>query len=339
MTIFIQQEYAERAMQHLLMYKKSIGKFSLVARCPICGDSRSNPHAARFKAYEYKNTIRVGCFRCSYNVTITSYMKEHRPDLYREFITEAYKPDFVSKKEPEVYKTKAVIKHIEQEDLLECTRLDKLPEDHPIIRYISNRMIPKDRYNRLFFTTNWPVVANSVKSGSYPIGCRPEARLVIPIYNKEGQIESIQGRSLNPKANSKYITIKKSEESSKIYGVDLIDPKKPVFVMEGPIDTLFIDNSIAITGGQLSVDEIPFNNPIFILDNEPFHEHTTKRYKYYIDQGCSVVLWDKSPWTESDVNDIIVKEGASAEEIMTYFKNNIVSGLMAELRFNNWKRI
>ena len=337
MTLFIQQEYAEKSMQHLLLYKKSNNVFKLTSRCPICGDSKSNPHATRFHAYIYKENVRMGCFRCGYNTTVASYMKQYRPDLFKEFVVHAYtKPQF----KPEVtYKTEAVIK-IKHIDALEnCTSLDKLPIEHPIIKYVKTRMIPKEKYHRLFFTTDWHSVANSIKEGSYPNSTRKEPRLVIPIYNKDGQIESVQGRSLNPKANSKYVTIKKNEESTKIYGADLIDDSKPVFVMEGALDTLFIENSIAITGGQMSVDEIPFNNLVFVLDNEPFHEHTTKRYKYYIDQGCSVVLWDKSPWKESDVNDIIVKEGATPEEITKYFNSNIVQGMMAELRFSYWKKI
>lgn len=337
MTLHIEQDYAEKVFIFLPMFKKSVGKFSLVARCPICGDSKKDEYMARFRAYEYKDRIRVGCFNCNYNATIVTFMKDHRADLYREFIVEAYKPQHKAKEQP-VYKTKAVIAYVENE-LDHCVRLDKLSENHPIIKYVSNRKIPKNKYNRLFFTTDWASVANSIKENSYPPESRKEPRLVIPIYNEKGKIESVQGRSLNPKAKSKYITIKHIEESTKIYGMDLIDKEKPVFVMEGCIDTLFIENSIAITGGQMSIDEIPYENAVFVLDNENRHPDTMRRYEYYINNGAKVVLWDRSNWSESDVNDMIVKEGATPEEISDYLNKNIVQGLMAELRFNKWKMV
>ncbi|MFP9170249.1 hypothetical protein ACLI2G_15875, partial [Enterococcus faecalis] len=137
-----------------------------------------------------------------------------------------------------------------------CVRLDKLAEDHPIIKYVKARCIPKDKWKYLWFTTEWPKLVNSIAPGTYKKEIS-EPRLVIPIYNANGKAESFQGRALKKDAPQKYITIKAYPEATKIYGVERVKDGD-VYVLEGPIDSLFIENGIAITGGQLDLEVVPF---------------------------------------------------------------------------------
>lgn len=267
-----------------------------------------------------------------------TYLKDREEELYREWLLErrrennTFKPQAEKPIEEKFTKKMPVI-----EKLNFCTRLDTLPEAHPIVKYVANRKIPKDVYRRLWFTKEWQKLVNSISPGTYAHE-RGECRLVIPMFDSNGDIQSFQGRALGPSPN-KYITIKAHEDASKIYGIDTINGNKTVWFMEGPIDSLFIPNAGAITGGSIDLHEVPYaSTRVWVLDQEPYHPDTCKRMSRLIDAGERVVMWDKCPWPSKDVNDMILKDGATPEALVEYFKANTVSGLQARLRFGRWKR-
>ncbi|QDH49170.1 DNA primase [Pantoea phage Phynn] len=314
--------------------KRSKGDFRINARCPVCGDSRSDIYKKRFWIYPSKkgDHMNCGCFNCGYNKPLSVFMKDYHPDDYQRYLMESFK-DRQSQpvREPEPAPVKQYINSLQF-----CDRLDTLPDNHPIIRYVVNRCIPKDKFNRLWFTRDWQSLVNSVNEGSYR-SPKPEPRLVIPIFDKDGKIESFQGRALRDDAKAKYMTIKANEHSTKVYGQDTINSLKPVYLLEGPLDSLFVDNAGAITGGQMALADVPYKNMrVWVLDNEGRHEDTTARLKQLIDSGEKVVMWDKSPWPSKDINEMIKDDGATRDQIMEYLRNNTVSGLSAQLRFNAW---
>ena len=307
---------------------------------PVCGDSQKDEHKARFWCYPSESGLRVHCFNCDYDKWLSEYLKENDESLYREYLLEKRKDQVLNKPKPVTEiseKINSVMPVIKQ--LNYCERLDRLPENHPIIKYANNRCIPKEKFKRLWFTNQWPSLVNSINEGTYKKESN-EPRLVIPIFNEKGKIESFQGRALRSNAPQKYITIKAHDKATKIYGLDTVDGNKRVYVLEGPLDSLFLDNAIAITGGSLDLSIIPYkDNRVWIMDNEPRHPDTIKRMKRLIDAGESIVFWDKSPWKSKDINDMIIKDGAKASDIMCYINNNIESGLMAKLRLEKYSKV
>lgn len=342
MSSWVDNEFAYRAFSHLPRFKQVTNghRFKLNFRCPICGDSQKDQFKARGWAYEQPTGgIVVHCYNCDAHLGLAKYLRENEPDLYREYILEVRKEQGQSRSAPkkEVKLPPVEKKFIQKLDY--CERLDRLSPAHPICKYVAGRKIPKDKWNRLWFTTQWPALVNSVNEGTYSHE-KNEPRLVIPIFNEKGKIESFQGRALSKDAPQKYMTIKAHELATKIYGQDTVDPNKLVFVMEGPLDSLFINNAIAITGGSIELSMVPYEgNRAWIMDHEPRHPDTIKRMKKLIDAGERVVFWDKSPWSSKDVNDMIMKEGATPEQIMDYINNNIESGLMAKMRFTRYAKI
>lgn len=337
---WIDNEFAYRALAHLPKFTQvnNSSTFKLRFRCPVCGDSKTDQNKARGWYYGDSNEGNIHCYNCNYHAPIGIYLKEFEPDLYREYIFEIRKEK--GKSRP-VEKPKELPKQPEKKiikSLPSCVRLDKLAEDHPIIKYVKARCIPKDKWKYLWFTTEWPKLVNSIAPGTYKKEI-PEPRLVIPIYNANGKAESFQGRALKKDAPQKYITIKAYPEATKIYGVERVKDGD-VYVLEGPIDSLFIENGIAITGGQLDLEIVPFKDRrVWVLDNEPRHPDTIKRMTKLVDAGERVMFWDKSPWKSKDVNDMIKKEGATPEQIMEYMKNNIAQGLMAKMRLSKYAKI
>lgn len=312
--------------------------FTLVCSCPVCGDSKKDSFQARFRCYEYNDNLRIGCFNCGLNLPIGEFLKEHRPDEFRQWLLERRKEQGGGARQAVTWKPKEepipVIQSIPYSE-----RLDTLPENHPIIRYVVDRCIPKSKWRYLWFTMEFQKLANFVKEETFRFP-KTEPRLVIPIFNEQGKIESLQGRALRKDyGNAKYMTIKTHEMANKIYGMERADPTKTVWFMEGPIDSLFIDNACAITGGSMGLAEVPYESSrVWALDNEPRAQHTMERLEKLIDAGEKVVLWDRCPWLYKDINDMVQKGGATPEQITQYMIDNTVSGNMAKFRFNRWAK-
>lgn len=341
---WVEEMYAERMMYSYDQYKKaSANPFRLNCRCPVCGDSQKDKYKARFWVYYPKgaDALAVNCFNCGYSARFTWFLKTHDEVLYREFLMENRKATIAKpNKEPDLekFKSKTVIKSIPK--LLKSTRLDQLPETHPIVKYVKKRQIPKDKWNRLWFTSHWKELVNSVKPDTYKTIDKDEPRLVIPIYDEHSNLICFQGRALSNTAKQKYITIKASEDASKVYGLDTAVSDRSVIILEGPIDTLFLDNAIAITGGSLNLDEVPFKDDrIWVMDNEPRASDTLKRIMKLIDQGETVLIWDKSRFTSKDINDMIIKENATKEELMEYITKYSCKGLLAKHRLMKYAKV
>lgn len=76
-------------------------------------------------------------------------------------------------------------------------------------------------------------------------------RIIIPSFDEEGELNYYTGRSWNPNSKSKY----KNPEAEKqiiIFNESLIDWEQDIYLCEGPFDSLFLPNSIALLGKKMS---------------------------------------------------------------------------------------
>jgi hypothetical protein len=166
-------------------------------------------------------------------------------------------------------------------------------------------------------------------------------RLLIPFRDEQGEVFAYQGRAFGNE-QPKYITIK-LEDRDKIFGLDRVDKNKHVYVVEGPLDSLFIDNCIAVggadfdrplmIGGRLITNE----ELTVIYDNEPRNKEINKQIEKTINQGKSVCLWPDN-MKRKDINDMIIA-GYTKEQIQEIITNNTFSGAAAQLRFSEWRKI
>ena len=159
-----------------------------------------------------------------------------------------------------------------------------------------------------------------------------EERIIIPLYYN-GDIVGVQGRALasNP---VKYITVMFDDDAPKIYGLDKIRTGAPVFVVEGPFDSTFIRNSIAMCGADADVSRWGISDPIWVYDNEPRSKEITSRIERTISSGAKVVIWP-THLPEKDINDMVL----AGHDVQSMVESNVYSGLKATLQFNTWKRI
>lgn len=306
-------------------------------RCHICGDSKEDPYKKRGWFVELDGEIHYKCFNCDYSDHISKYLKHWQPNYYSDYLMERRRDkadlDFTNRKPKEI-KT-AVMPKVES--LPHCDSIYSLSDDHPVKKYIKLRKIPKKFWKDIFFTKEFKALANTIKPETYRYE-RPENRIIIPLRNSKGEIESIQGRALSKDSNAKYMTIKPHDKASKLYGADRVDDSKDVFCLEGAFDAMFIKNAIAITGGTLDPDLVPYDHRVWVLDNEPRAIDTVNRIEKLIESGERVVIFEQCPFEGKDVN-TFVQNGADIREINLYLRDHIYSGNMALLKFSKWRKV
>jgi DNA primase len=165
-----------------------------------------------------------------------------------------------------------------------------------------------------------------------------DKRLVIPFYDKNKNLVALQGRTLT-NSNMRYITVKITEESEKFFGLDRINEDEKIYVVEGPIDSLFLENAIATADSNLTrVDQL-FDKSKFVLvfDNEPRNKEIIKLLDKAIENHYNVVIWPEMIESK-DINDMVL-EGFTVDDIRDIIEKNTFVNLRAKMEFISWKKV
>ena len=109
----------------------------------------------------------------------------------------------------------------------------------------------------------------------------------------------------------------------------------PVYITEGPFDSTFIRNAIAMCGSDVHADRGVYRDIVWVYDNEPRNVEIVKRIKRTIDQGDPVVIWPKSI-SQKDINDMVLNR---IPDIIDVINNNTMQGLSLNLAINNWSKV
>ena len=307
-------------------------------RCPHCGDSKKSSSKARGFVYRKKNDMFFKCHNCGVGQTLGNLIKFLDPTMYKEYVFERFKDGKVESEKPEFDFTPSKIlksKTANEKQLDSLKRFDQLVTTHPAKKFVFDRLIPKEHWDKFFFCSKFFEWTNSIVPNKFPSLQYDHPRVVIPFYDRAGNFFAFQGRAFG-KEQPKYITIKFDETKQKIYGIDRIDLNKPVMITEGPIDSLFLDNAIALAGADAVVN-IQHTQCTMIFDNEPRNEHIVNRMKTAVDKKFNLVIWPES-LKYKDINDMIIA-GMSSTKVSSLIHSSTYCGLEAHQHINNWKRI
>ena len=331
---FVDQKYIGLVSSRLEKFKQvKTGLYNF--RCIYCGDSQKNKNKTRGYIYGYKNDHNYKCHNCGVSKSFTNFLKDIDSSLYDQYVMERYKNGSTGKgsNTPEPKFTFEKPKFTKKAfDLPSITELNK---EHSARIYLENRKIPQNFLSQLFYCEKFKQWTNEQKK-TFESTKYDEPRIIIPLINK-GEIFGFQGRSLSKKPKVKYITIILDEDQPKIYGLDRIDWNKTVYVVEGPFDSMFIDNSIAMVGAD--IDKMFFatnfeTNFVMVYDNEKRNKEMVARLEKSIEMKFPVVIWPKD-LKEKDINDIVL----SGQDVESMLKLNTYQGLEAKLKFTNWKKV
>ena len=293
-------------------------------RCPICGDSQKNKGKTRGYLYAVKADMNYRCHNCGSSMTLSNFLKEIDPVLQKQYVFERFKVGKTGRgtvvEEPK-FKFEAP-KFGPKIDLPRASEVKSARE------YLEKRFLdPKKFYYTPAFKRWVNTIVPKFDDVKYD-----EARIIIPLIY-ENQVIGFQGRALGPNS-VKYITIMIDEEAPKVYGLDNISRKHPVYVVEGPFDSNFISNSIALCGSDGDLECLEAYDLIYTYDNEPRNKEIVGRIERCIRDNKRVVIWPNNI-KQKDINDMVL----SGHDVMDVLESNTYSGLKAQLQFNTWKRI
>ena len=333
MSSYIDLKFINDLSGRLSQFKKKTD-YLFNFRCPHCGDSQKSKTKARAYLYRVKNDMFFKCHNCGQGQNLANFIKFIDPKLYEQYLLERYKKSAPATPKPK-FDFKPT-KFTDQTPIDDLKSIKDLPEDHPARLYCVNRKIPEKYFDKLFLSDKFMTLVNEVKPNTYKI-TKDHPRLIIPFYDTTGKVFAFQGRAFG-KEQPKYLTIKLDENKQKVYGLDKVNFQKPIYITEGPIDSLFIDNCLAAGGADLFLkNKIPNENITYIFDNEPRNKEIVKRMYKVIEQDFNVVIWPDEIQLK-DVNDMIMS-GLTKLELQDIISNNTYSKLSALIKLNYWKKI
>ena len=302
-------------------------------RCPYCGDSQKHKNKARGYFFRLKSDMVYKCHNCGVGRTLPNFLKDQAPDLYDEYIMERYKSGTTGKGS---YVPKPKFKKPVFEKRGDLKSIADLNKEHPAVKYINARQIPQEYHKELFFTEgfyNWVKQQKPSSTEVYGDQCR----IIIPFIKRtEGKDRwfGFQGRSLDPRDRLRYVTVILDENEPKIYGLNRLNEKNTVYIVEGPFDSLFLDNSVAMAGSDIDCRSFGWSNYIWVFDNEPRNREIVNRISKAIDRGDKVVIWP-SNIQQKDINDMSL----AGQDVKSLVESNVYQGIEAKLKLNSWKKV
>ena len=304
-------------------------------RCPYCGDSQRHKNKARGYIYKNKADYNFKCHNCGVTRSFTYFLKDRDPPLYDEYVMERYKEGLTGKGTvtPEPNFTFVKPKFRKKDICDELVKISELNTSHRAKKYLINRGINEDTLSKFYYCPDFKRWTNKHKK-IYDTTDNDDDRIIIPLRNSKGELFGYQGRSLDPTSKMRYITVMLDENAPKIYGLEKINTQKPIYILEGPFDSLFMENSIAMCGSDVDIRTFGWSNYIWVYDNEPRNREIVNRLERSINRGDQVVIWP-SNIKEKDVNEMILAK----HNICDIIKTNTFSELKAKLKLNLWKKV
>ena len=304
-------------------------------RCPYCGDSQRHKNKARGYIYKNKADYNFKCHNCGVTRSFTYFLKDRDPPLYDEYVMERYKEGLTGKGTvtPEPNFTFVKPKFRKKDICDELVKISELNTSHRAKKYLINRGINEDTLSKFYYCPDFKRWTNKHKK-TFDTTQNDDQRIIIPLRYPDGQLFGYQGRSLDPTTKMRYITVMLDENAPKIYGLEKINTQKPIYILEGPFDSTFMENSVAMCGSDVDIRTFGWSNYIWVYDNEPRNREIVNRLERSINRGDQVVIWP-SNIKEKDVNEMILAK----HNICDIIKTNTFSELKAKLKLNLWKKV
>ena len=307
-----------------------LGKFKRVKsnlynfRCPICGDSKKNKNKTRGYIYSVKTNTNFKCHNCGASMSFSNFLKHVDAPTHKQYSLEKFKEGHTGRnfvvEEPDF--------KFEAPKFKKSLSIPKSFENPRSNGYLTARKLDSSKF---YYAKKFKKFVNTIKP-TFDDTRYDEERIIIPIYYEKNLI-GLQGRSIDPNP-VKYITVMFDDNAPKIYGLDDVEKSEAVYVTEGPFDSTFIRNAIAMCGADADVSRWGINNPVWIYDNEPRNREIVSRIERTINNGGRVVIFPSSI-DEKDINDMVI----AGHDVQKIVECNTYSGLEAKLKFNTWKKV
>lgn len=346
---FIDIKYIRLASVYLQGFK-DVGEGTYVFRCPICGDSKKSTSKKRGYLYSTNDGAFFKCYNGCAPRSLFRFLEFLSADLARQYMTESFgsKATASDSFDGSVFKTNRTLalpsddapkpKRPKRKTVLDSMlKVQDLEMGHRVREYVEGRKIPSDI--ELYYTPNLNDVMSTVEAYKDRLFTTDYQALVFPFRGLDGTLNYLQARILFSNDKRRYATLELEEDAPKFWGLDRVDFTKTVYLFEGPIDAMMVDNGVAWAGGNLRagakyLEGLCQAGLVLVYDRD-FVENE----QIFIDllksvrrDGQSIVIYDKTFSEFKDVNDAAVKGNWSREKIQEYLEQNTFTGLKAELK-------
>jgi hypothetical protein len=337
MSEYLDYKYIQQIAPRLRNFKRK-GNRLFQFSCVYCGDSASDKYKARgYFVHDVQDGYFAFCHNCGISKPFWKFLSELDPSVYREYNMEKFIESGGSPRkrvEPaaSIPNPTPVFDH---SPLRKIKRIIDLPRSHPAVEYCIKRRLPLKNLKELRYADDYPAWINSFSEKK--IRKDGHARLVIPFLDRSGSAYALQGRAFDPAVEPKYHTVMIDESMPKVFGLDTMCIDKRLYVVEGPIDSMFLDNAIAMAGADLVGYKPDKSKTTIVLDNEPRNKQIVDRMEHWAENGYSVCFWPEN-MKHKDLNDMVLA-GYSSEQLKKIIDDNTYRGLAAQLRMKKWRRI
>ena len=301
-------------------------------RCPFCGDSQKSKTKARGYIFPVDNKAVFKCHNCGKGSSLYNILKLVNPELLKEYVAERFLEGGKKKPERVSLKTRKPKSWLpEKSPLRKLKKISDLDPSHPAFKYIAKREIQSKFHAKLFYTDTFKAFVNTLEKDKFPNFDYDEKRVIIPFLDVDGNMFGFQGRSIY-NAEPKYYTIMLDKEAPKVYGMERVDWSKPVIVVEGPIDSMFLENSIAMAGTDIKRLDVD-SHFVFCYDNEPRNKEIVRHMEDVVTEGNSIVVFPPEV-VEKDINDMVL----AGMDVKSLIEENTFTDLEAHMRIAAWKK-
>lgn len=340
--VYLQKQYIDLVSIRLEQFAvQTYTPYKANFRCEICGDSQKNKFKKRGYILEKSEGVFYYCHNCGYNEPFDRYLKDRHYDLFRQYWVEVVrsKTKPVDRTEPKI-EPKVEPKADKKIDYLaDLTDVLDLDTDHPCIQYLIKRQFPDFNRGQFYYTDTFYKYINTYVPGKvkdYVEKTYEHSRLVFPLKTEDGTVFGVIGRAFDDDG-VRYLTVK-FEDHNKIYGLESLDRSQHCYVVEGPIDSLFLPNHLALAGTDGDISLIFDDNSKFtmVLDNQPRNPEVLSKYSKYITKGFNIVIWPDNT-KQKDINEMILA-GQTEQQILAVIKQNTFQGMRAQINFKRWNK-
>lgn len=332
---WLQTKYVGLLSTRLERYKQRGNAYNF--RCPLCGDSQQDKVKARGYIYDYKGGLKFHCHNCGADMSFDRFLEEIDPGLAAEMSLEK-----VRERRSGVAKfVDATPKKFDyQKQLDSLVTIAELPDSNPCKQLCVQRLIPTSFHKTLYYAPFFKKFCNSIIPNKFDNVDYDEPRLVIPFIGTNGKMHALQGRSLDPNSKRKYIMIVVDEEVPSLYGFDRVNLSQQTYVVEGPIDSMFLNNCLATGGGDFHtrLTSLYRGRLVLVYDNEPRSRDMIRKMMKAIRAGYTICLWPEKLEEYKDINQMI-QAGYSSDYIQYTIDQNLVSGVVSgEVAIKRWSK-
>lgn len=328
---WIHTKYIQLVSPNLRNFKRKSNELYNFS-CEFCGDSQRDKRKARGYIYENNGKVKFKCHNCNKSLYFDSFLKHIDPNLFNQFKFEIFKennPKFI-------HQQKSVVKPEVTDDLLNY--VSPVIQNDEAIKYLESRKIPKEKWNKIYFSNNLKNISNIFNNKAYDeIKFYDEPRLILPIYSINNKLIGIISRSIIQNTKLRYLNLRIDNDDPMIYNLNNVDMSMPKIIVEGAFDSLFLKNSLAVDGSDFNKASkyIDKDKDILVFDNQNRNKELIKQIEKMISLNYRICIWPENI-NGKDINEMILN---GVKNIQKIIEINTFEGLNLKLKFAEWRKI